>query len=259
MDGPRLSLLFCLSALLSSCSLPTISAEAGYGQFSFSGKVGYTLAASPTTNGRNDIRSSMGFDDPEPFPYLHASAGVGPVFVSASAFKFSTSGSGTLEAQFGSISAGTPIHADMDMTSIRGSVYFFDVFDLLPLPFVSLKPGVGLDFFDISLKADALSGAVKEDFATQAPIPILAARAAVDLGFAEAVLEGGGIKIDYQDEIDGIFLDLEGVLKFHPTSNLTLFAGYRYINVDGSGKDDDNTYDVGLILQGWVIGGGLTF
>lgn len=258
MVSPRLPLLFCLFALVSGCSLPTISGEAGYGQFSFSGKAGYSLSSSATT-ARNDIRSSLGFNDPEPFPYIHGKAGLGPVLVTASAFQFSTSGSGTLEAQFGSISAGTAVHADMDVTSIRGSVYFFDVFDIVPLPFVSLKPGVGVDYFDISLKADALSGSVNEDFDTKAPIPILAARAGVDLGVVEGVLEAGGIKIDYQDEIDGTFLDLEALLKVHPTSNFTLFAGYRYINVDGKGKDGDNNYDVGLILQGWMVGGGLRF
>ncbi len=258
MATTRLSILFLVSALLSACSLPTISGAGGYGQFSFSGKAGYTLASTPS-NPRNDIRSSLGFDDPEPFPYVHGEAGVGPVLVTASGFQLSTSGSGTLEAQFGSIPVGTAVHADMDVTSMRGTVYAFDLFDIIPLPFVSLKPGIGVDYFDISLKAEALSGAVKEDFTQKAPIPILAARAGVNLGIVEAVLEGGGIKIDYQDEIDGTFLDLEGLLKVHPASNLTLFAGYRYINVDGDGKDGNNRYDVGLVLQGWMVGGGLKF
>ena len=258
MANTRLPFLFLVSALLSACSLPTISGTAGYGQFSFSGKAGYTLASSPS-NLRNDIRSSLGFDDPEPFPYVHGEAGVGPFLVTASGFQLSTSGSGTLEAQFGSIPVGTAVHADMDVTSLRGSLYFFDLFDIVPLPFVSLKPGIGVDYFDVSLKAEALSGAVKEDFTQKAPIPILAARAGVNLGIVEAVLEGGGIKIDYQDEIDGTFLDLEGLLKVHPMSNLTLFAGYRYINVDGDGKDGNNRYDVGLVLQGWMVGGGLKF
>ncbi len=249
---------FLVSALLSGCSLPSISGEAGYGQFSFSGKAGYTLATTPT-NPRNDIRSSLGFDDPEPFPYVHAQAGLGPVLVTASGFQLSTSGTGTLEAQFGSIPVGTAVHADMDVTSIRGTVYAFDLFDILPVPFVSLKPGIGVDYFDVSLKADALSGSVKEDFDTKAPIPILAARAGVNLGIVEGIVEAGGIKIDYQDEINGTFLDLEGLLKVHPASNLTLFAGYRYINVDGDGKDGNNKYDVGLILQGWMVGGGLRF
>ncbi len=254
----RIPLLFSFSALLCACSAPTLSGDLGYGQFSFSGKVGYSLTSSSTPI-RNDVRSSLGFDDPEPFPYARAKAGFGPILVSASAFQLSTSGSGTLDAQFGSISAGTQVHADMDITSIRGSVYLFDVFDIVPLPFVSLKPGVGVDYFDISLKADALSGAVQEDFDTKAPIPILAARAGVDLGIVEGVVEAGGIKIDYGDELDGTFLDLEGMVKVHPAANFTLFAGYRYINVDGKGKDGDNNYDVGLILQGWMIGGGLRF
>ena len=258
MATTRLSILFLVSALLSACSLPTISGAGGYGQFSFSGKAGYTLASTPS-NPRNDIRSSLGFDDPEPFPYVHGEAVTRTGPTPASGFQLSTSGSGTLEAQFGSIPVGTAVHADMDVTSMRGTVYAFDLFDIIPLPFVSLKPGIGVDYFDISLKAEALSGAVKEDFTQKAPIPILAARAGVNLGIVEAVLEGGGIKIDYQDEIDGTFLDLEGLLKVHPASNLTLFAGYRYINVDGDGKDGNNRYDVGLVLQGWMVGGGLKF
>ncbi len=258
MAKTRLPLLFLFSCLLAACSLPSISGEAGYGQFSFAGKAGYSTTSSALPV-RNDIRSSLGFDDPEPFPYLHAQAGVGPVLVSASGFQLSTSGSGTLDAQFGTIHAGTAVHTDMDVTSIKGTVYMFDLFDILPVPFVSLKPGLGVDYFDVSLKADALSGSVKEDFDTRAPIPILAARAGVNLGIVEGVLEGGAIKIDYQDEINGTFMDLEGILKVHPASNFTLFAGYRYINVDGDGKDGDNKYDVGLVLKGWMVGGGLRF
>jgi hypothetical protein len=38
-----------------------------------------------------------------------------------------------------------------------------------------------------------------------------------------------------------------------------LLAGYRFIDIDGTGETDTESFGVDLQLQGWFIGGGVVF
>jgi hypothetical protein len=83
-------------------------------------------------------------------------------------------------------------------------------------------------------------------------------RAELDLDWVGLVAEVGYISIDV-DDVDATLLDLEGLIEFRPANWVNLFAGYRMIDLDVQGIDDNERYDVDLQLGGFLVGGGFRF
>jgi len=153
----------------------------------------------------------------------------------------------------------------MELTNLRAAFYFFDFFDVLPIPGLRLKPGIGVDYFDLMIQADA-GGGVSERIDTQALIPIGCLQAGLEVWVFEALMEGGFMQVPQgfvekytDDDYDGTFFDLEGLLKWHPHQNVTLFVGYRYISFDGKGDAGENRFELDSGIRGWMVGGGLKF
>ncbi len=259
--GKDLVFVVSISSFLAyGCSTFSISGDAAYTRLELGGEVGFTLASSPTLNTRNDIQDAFGFDEPENQPYGRIQVEAGPVDITMSGFSFDAKQSGTLEASFGSLRRNTDVETDFSLLNLRSTLYFFDVFDIIPLPYVSLMPGIGVELFDLDIDCKEKITNRKEDISITGGLPIVSAKAQVDVGIFQVILEGGGLKVDYKDEIDGTFYDLEGLVKVFPVKNLSFFAGYRYVNLDGDGKDnDDNKYDIDLSIKGFFVGGGLRF
>ena len=73
-----------------------------------------------------------------------------------------------------------------------------------------------------------------------------------------ATVDAGGMAVNYGD-IDGVFFDLEAMLRIQPTDHIEIFGGYRWIDVDGDGTADGQAYDADLSVRGWFVGGGFVF
>lgn len=259
----RLPLFAALLAtsILPSCYQLALSGNVGYAQMAVSGDIGYVNGTNSAAV-RQDVESALGLGDDRGAPYVRAALDTGVPVLSVSAFQFSESGNGVLQADFGdigtsiggiSIPGGVPVTSELDFTNVKGA-YAFQI-SLGP---VALSPGIAVDWFDIDLTVRDGLGIQTENVQLQAPVPLGFLRGEVDLGVVSAIAEVGYMEYGV-DDLDGKLLDIEALLQVHPTAMLSLFAGYRSLNLQVDGELDGDTIDTDLTVSGFMIGGGLRF
>jgi hypothetical protein len=118
---------------------------------------------------------------------------------------------------------------------------------------------VALDYFDIDIRVDSTTGSSQcERVDSNAPIPMLYVQAALDLEVVSLLVEGGWINAEIRDT-DGTFVDLAAMLRVPIHDRIHLFAGYRYIGLDGNGQIDDQNLAADLTINGWMAGLGVSF
>lgn len=254
----RLLLLVFLLSFCSGCSLVglggsdyLIQAEAGMFQISPDGNLALEDSGGATLN--NSLED-LGLDDSESRPYAKASLRLGSNEISLSGFQMDSSGTGTVTAAFGNITAGTPVVSSLEMTNAKLLYRWY----LVDLPMISVGPGIGFDYIDINAKATASSLSLTEEFDGKAPIPMPGISAEFRLGGLRAFADLYGMKADVSD-IDGTFLDLEGGLRYSPISKVEATVGYRLISIDISGKDGTRDFDVDYSLPGLFFSAGIRF
>ncbi len=263
--GLRLLPLPALAAfLLSACSGFGLRGDAGYANLDLNGN----MALAPSAGGVNlgtikvDLSDNLGIADTFGSPYARVEAGLGIASVTASALAFDKSAGGTLNASFGDISAGTAVRTDIQLKNVKGAVHF-DLLNLFGL--VRVSPGVGVDLMAINMdvSATAVPG-LSETIDAVVPVPILFLQGEVDLGSISAIADVGGVKADLKklspDQTgDVTFWDAEALVRWNPTANFELFAGYRWVHVDGIGRVQNQDFAADLDLKGWLLGGGISF
>lgn len=201
-----------------------------------------------------DVENSLGLVDPSTSFHGRAELDAGPIRVSASGFRYSQSGNGRLTASFGDLSAGADVATNLDITNLKAAV----TFDLIDTGVFRLSPGIGVDVFLLDGRITESVTASFEDVDDMLPVPMLFAQAEVDLGPVSGVIDAGFL--DYEtDEVGGRFLDIEAFVAFSPASHIELLAGYRYIDIDAFGESEGQELTANLTLQGWFIGGGISF
>ena len=57
----------------------------------------------------------------------------------------------------------------------------------------------------------------------------------------------------------GTWIDIEGLATFNLLSVFDIFAGYRYISIDTEGDADGQAFEADVELQGWIVGGGISW
>lgn len=255
------SVRIALSALvllgLAACGGVGGTVSAGYTQMSLSGDI----ALAPTAGGvslgsiQQDVESALGLDDPSGSPYLRGDVNAAIVTFTASAFQYDQSGTGTLTANFGNISAGTQVRSDMELWNLQGAA----LFELLNLGPVRFAPGLGVNYFTGDIGVASLTGpSISENVSIDAPLPLLYGEAEVALGTLRGIVDIGWISGEYGD-VDGTFLDLAGTVRLELAKHAELFAGYRWIEADVKGTVDGQAFQGDLVLQGWFLGGSLRF
>lgn len=249
-------------------SLPTLSLLAlpACFQCAVTGDVGYTslaiggdMALSPTGGAvgptiDQDIESGLGLGDQSGSPYVRAELDLGVPVLSVSAFQFSDSGIGMLNGSFGNISGGTQVATDLDFRNVKTALTF-DI-DLGP---AKISPGLAVDLFDLDLHVQDVAGFAEESVSLIAPVPMLFMRAEADLGIVAGVAELGGLKTPRIQDIKGTFWDGELRVEVRPAPMFHLFAGYRFMHLDGNGNIDNQDFSTSLDISGWLIGGGIRF
>ncbi len=239
---------------LSSCSGFGIQVDGGYAKMQMSGKV----ALSPNNSAINlgtievDVEKNLGLADEVATPYGRAEIAAGIASFTFSGFTMTQSADGTIPVSFGGISASANVHTDFDLTAVKGAVHF----DLINLGVVRIAPGVGVDLMDIKWTVKESLTTTTENLDVLAPIPMLFVQSEVNLGNLSATLDVGGVDIDVGD-VKGTFFDLEGVVRYTPTSMIEVFAGYRWISLDAEGTDQAQRYLADLSIQGWMVGVGI--
>ena len=249
--------LVALSGLLAlasaACSPLRAKAYGGYIQSEMTGTVALAPPASTIPPVGADVEDALGADT-SGSPYGRLELGAGIVGLTASAFQFSSSGPGTLTADFGNLSAGTPVDSDIDFLNIKSAI----TIDLIDVGFLRIAPGFGVDYLDLDMEVRATNIAALERLQVQVPAPLGFVQGEVKLGPVGITADFGAMSIN-TEEVDGDYFDFEGLVHVKPLPHVELFGGYRWIQFDASGEVDGQMYDADLQLRGWFVGGGVTF
>lgn len=245
--------LLVLALPLASCSTYHLRAYAGYMRPVLSGNVGLSNSGGASAN--VDAKDGLGLSEASS-PYGRVDAGLSVLNLTASGFRYDDRGDGTLEAAFGGINAGVPVHSDAQMLVLKGAASF----TLVDLGFLRLSPGFAVDYMDLNLDVTSRSPAppATESLDVNAPVPMPFVQGEVELGPVAATLDVGGIAIDI-DQVNGTYLDIEGLVRVQPIDHLEVFAGYRWIQFDAKGTAGGQDYDADVTMQGVIVGAGVTF
>lgn len=241
--------------LLAACSSVGLTTQVGYTYTS----IGGNLALDDGTGSSNGsieqgIGSAFGLGDGRGSPYLRAQADLGGPVLTGSVFWLRETGSGELGQAFGGLTQGDIVETSLDLAVAKlDAVYDFEVGPL------KIAPGVAFDVFAIDFSArDAnLGGREEIDDVVFVPMPFV--RLEGGLGPVTAIGELGYLDVSNLGDTGGRFLDCEARLEYRLFSALHLFAGYRFLDLDGTGTTGSEDYALDLQLRGWTIGGGVRF
>lgn len=246
-----------LGLILAGCSGPGARVHLGYIQTEVSGEMALdstSLPAGAPSNPSVDIEEDLGVDDSSPSVLLRTELDSGPVRLTASAFQYSGDGQGRLTADFGGIVVGTDVQSELDFYNVKGALTF-DVLDAGP---VRVSPGIAADVFDLEATVRDTTTGTTETVDEVYPIPMLFLQSELDLGPVGAVVDAGAMDVSY-DDFDGTFFDVEALVIVEPVDHVELFAGYRWISIDANGTSGGEDYFADFDIQGWFVGGGVSF
>jgi hypothetical protein len=238
-----------------SCYQLAVKAQAGYAQMSIEGDI----ALNPTAGGgtasiRQDIETALGLGDDQGSPYARAQFDLGVPVFAVSGFMFEEQGTGTLQANYGNITAGTNVNSDLELMNARASMAF-----QIELGPVSIAPGLAANWVDLTLEVADTAGIATETVELSAPLPMAFVRGEAELGIVALIAELGYLEVPEYDDIEGSVWDAEAIVELRPTPALNFFAGYRGINVEVEGEVDNQDFFADITLSGWIIGGGVKF
>jgi hypothetical protein len=256
MQG-RAVLLFVViaaSGAFAGCmsSDPLLRVDAALFAPHISGDVG--LANSTVTDiSTINLESDLHLGGTDYVPYVGAEVDLASFKFAANYFKTSESGTGTVTADFGAITAGSTVESKLDLALAQGRA----VYDLFDNDLFKLGLGVTAEWVNFTLDAREQAFGLTEKIDVNEVVPLLAAHAAVrfDVPFLCPFMldvNAAGMDAHYQD-VGGLVLDVEAMLRAE-FKHVDLFTGYRYItvNVDGTTSGQDFKGDVKL--AGWMIG-----
>lgn len=238
---------------LPACGLPTFDAGARYGILRPSGEFGISANNTVATA---DVEGA-GFDDDKSVPGATIDFKWGAPHVTISALSASFEGDGRLDAEVSQggviIPAGTAVASEMNLGVYSGIL----TFDLLPTELeLGIGAGVTAFDFDATITDRATGQSVSTD--ETVPVPVLAARAGIELGDFEVAGLLSGTKIHYSD-LDTTYYDLDlfARWRFIGGNNRmrgSILLGYRYMDVDFDYDDGDDRVEGDLVLDGPYLG-----
>lgn len=241
-------------ASLAACQSVDVQVDAGYTQVAVSGDIALAEGTQGTDGApKQDVDSAFGLGDEQGSPYLRASCRTAGFSFAASGFMFEESGRGVLEANFGGLPAATPVTSDLEFACVKVSgTYDFD------LGFMTLAPGLAMDVVDLEFRVQELALGNGEEIDEVVGVPMVFLRASGDLGVASLMGEIGYMEAEI-DSSGGSYLDAEVTLRVSPMRSVHFFGGYRFIDFDAEGDTGTDSFSVDLQVQGWVLGGGISF
>ncbi len=247
--------LACLgAALLGACSAPALQLAPRLMQVDLEGEVGI---ASGSVSGTNDLERAGVEKDDSVFG-ARVDIDLGAPHLSVSTQASTHDGRGTLEfdlTQNGvTISAGADVDTAIDMALHQLAL----TWDLIPTDMVEIGIGVGVAAIDLDASFTEVGTANSIETDEIAALPVLAARAGVDLGRIDISLLATGLRYDIDgDEAQLLDFDLLGRLQlFGGDKRLAgfLLAGYRDASAEVEYEDGSDAIDADLTLRGPYIG-----
>ncbi len=246
-----------------SCTSLDARVSAGYFQSEVRGQFALDTSTASAQLGsiQTDIEDNFGIDEASSSPYVRADLSMPFGRVAISGFRYDESGTGQLPAgaTFGDIGLGqtstTAISTDLTVQNIKVSW----TYDLIDLPLLRVSPGLAVDIFDIETEVRSVTPiSAFEQVEVFAPVPMIYVQGELDLGYVAANLDIGAMDVDLPDA-DGTYWDIDAMIRVRPGGPVEFFAGYRFIHIDGDGEAEGQAFDANLQLNGWFLGGGVTF
>ena len=247
--------LFLALAVLPGCSFVGVTGEIGLVQMALRGDAALASATGGVPpSSLQSVRSAMGLGSDLHAPTLRGQLDLGSLVVTASTFLIDEDGDGTLAATFGPIAAGTPVRTEFDFANAKISA----TYDIGLGP-VKVSPGIGVDLLDFGLTATESTFGNRGEIDEFLPAPMLFVRAEGDIGLVGVIGEVGYLDLPEIDGFEVGLLDLEAMVELRVFPTLQLFAGYRLIDFDGIGETSDSSFALDVMIDGWIVGGGIRF
>ncbi|MCA8974055.1 MAG: hypothetical protein KDC98_05000 [Planctomycetes bacterium] len=245
-----LSLLMAITA----CAPSVYRADLGAMFVTGDGAVALQNSAGSLTlhDEQNSFDGDMGLGDLEASPYLRVEWEHGEHRMRAHGFGVESSGSGTLSGDYGNISAGSSVNTSMQFFA-SGLTYSYRV-----LSARDYRVGIGaqLDYYRLDVAAN--SGSQRENVVADAIMPMPYAEAEYFLGPVVFGANLGVMSLDVNDA-NGRYLDLEATVRWRPTQEFEVLAGYRHLVLDAFGQASSRDFDADIDFGGFFVGGGVRF
>lgn len=237
---------------LAACSAPQIQGSPSYALLTPKGDVGLSTDPFPVTD---TSLSKLGIEDSEGTfaPKFDFKWGMPHLMLATQSSSWD--GSGTLDVNFGGISAGEAVSSELDLALHRAYL----TFDFAPTDYLELGVGVGAMVVDLKAKVTANSGAgAPEEVDELIPLPVLAGRAGGRLWKLDLEAVAAGVKVDIDGD-EATFLDLDLNAKYalfgeHGSFHGALVAGWRTTSIAVSYEDDSDNVDLDTSFSGPYLG-----
>ena len=242
---------------LSACieQSPTVTIESGVYAPTLEGNIG--LAATVATDVDTiDLDSSLDLGKTEYVPYLRGEVNLAGFDLALSGFRTSQTGTGTVTADFGNITAGSTVDSKLDL-ALAHAALCYDFIETSPF---TLGAGIGADYFDLDMAVHNVAFGLDESVEIRQAVPLLVARGVVRTPVIplDLQLEASGITGHYED-FDGSLIDIEALLHCKIVGPLSLYGGYRYVHCDFKGRTDDRGFDADVSVSGFLLGATFRF
>jgi hypothetical protein len=203
---------------------PNVTIEGGVYAPTLSGNIG--LGATVATDVDTiDLDSSLDLGKTEYVPYLRGEFAIAGLDLSLSGFKTSQTGTGTVTADFGDITAGSTVDSKLDLALAHASLCY-DVVDTKPFTFGA---GIGADYFDLDMDVHNVAFGLDESVQIRQAIPLLVARGVV----RTPVLPSGSSKWRDHRTRRGPRRHAHrhrGAAALQIVGPLAVYGGYRYVH-----------------------------
>ncbi len=244
-----------LAAAACADANPLVTVEGGLYAPKLDGHIG--LASTITTDVDTiDLDSSLALGSRQYEPYLRGEVNLGGLDLAVSGFKTSQSGTGTVTADFGNISAGSTVDSKLDLGFVHAALCY----DMIDTKWVTLGAGLGADYFDLDMQVAETAFALSESVHVKQGLPLLVARGVFRTPVLplDLQIEASGITGHYQD-FDGTLFDVEALLHCKVVGPLSVYGGYRFMHFDFSGTADNRSFDGNVALSGLLVGATVRF
>lgn len=243
---------------LGACSLPSLSVTPRAQLLEISGEI---AASNSSVRGGSDT-GALGLEDDEPVVFApRIDFEVGPTHWTLDGLSSEWSGSGRAEQQITIGGVVINLGADVDTDIELDFIKLGTTWDFAPTSIVELGIGVGLALLDFSGRITEPTSGQSEAASVTTPLPMLAARASVDVGDFEVGALLSGLAIDLgDDEVSWLDLDVSGSYVFASAGLAGSVAlGYRWIEADVEFEDGGDEIAADLGFRGPYIGVSLSF
>jgi hypothetical protein len=167
-------------------------------------------------------------------------------------------GDGTLEADFGGLTAATDVTTELDLALHRAVL----TFDVAPTDLIEVGLGFGVSVIDLEAtvteREALIPGDVRESVDEVLPVPLLAARVGGRLWRFDCEALVAGMQVDLDgDEATYVEVDLNGRLSLfgsHGGINGSLVVGWRAIEVEADYEDGGEEVEADLSFRGPYLG-----